>query len=87
MWADEEDRYRVITFQLVDLGEAEIMNNILDHMDRRKGVTGDMVIIPQPDHVDQLHNQAIYGRMRKLNPNINSNFASWDRALEFEELL
>lgn len=87
LWGDEEERYRVARFQLVDLTEAELFNNIFDHIDRRKGILGDMVLIPQPSHLDQLHNQAFYGRLRKLDPNVNANYQGWDRTFEFEELL
>lgn len=84
---DERPRYRVASFTLGHLPEAEASTNILDYMDRRKGIAGDLIFIPQPTKPETWIHEALYGRQRRLDP-LRSPY--WDfrrtRGFEIEEL-
>lgn len=86
-WIDVQEKFRVLRFSLGNLNEDEVFGNIFDHLLRRKGISGDILVIPQRDRSDQYHNQAIYGRMRVLDPITNSFYASFDTNFEVEELI
>lgn len=86
-WIDVQEKFRVLRFTLGNLTEDEVFSNIFDHLLRRKGVSGDVLVIPQRDRSDQYHNQAIYGRMRVLDPITNPFYASFDTSFEVEELI
>ncbi len=86
-YVDELERYRVLRFLLSDLPEDEIFTNFFDILDRRKGIAGDLLVIPQPDKLTQLWNQAIYGRLRVLDPVINPYYGAFEKGFEIEELL
>lgn len=86
-WIDVQEKFRVLRFSLANLSEDEAMNNIFDHLMRRKGVSGDLLVIPQSERPDQYHNQAIYGRLRSLDPISNPFFESFETTFEVEELI
>lgn len=86
-YIDELERYRVLRFVLRDLPEDEMFSNFFDILDRRKGISGDLLVIPQPDNTTQIWNQAFYGRMRVLDPVSNPYFGAFDKGFEIEELL
>ncbi len=86
-WIDVQEKFRVLRFTLGNLTEDEVFSNVFDHLLRRKGVSGDVLVIPQRDRPDQYHNQAIYGRMRVLDSITNPFYASFDTSFEVEELI
>lgn len=86
-WIDVQERFRVLRFSLANLSETEAFGNIFDYLFRRKGIAGDVLVIPRADRPDQFHNQAIYGRLRTLEPLTNPYFESFETNFEVEELL
>lgn len=89
-WVDERPRYRVARFTLSGISEAELYANVFDYVDRRKGIAGDVLWIPQPHKPELYVHEVIYGHMRSLSPITNpapgpSTMRS--RAFEIEELL
>lgn len=80
---DERPRYRVLSFVLDHLPEAEALVNITDYLDRRKGISGDMVVIPQPLKPDTWAHEALYGRQRRLDA-LRSPYVDFRRARAFE---
>ena len=86
-WIDVQERFRVLRFTLSNLNESEAFGNVFDYLFRRKGVAGDVLVIPRADRPDQFHNQAIYGRLRTLEPLTNPYFESFETNFEVEELL
>ena len=86
-WIDVQERFRVLRFTLSNLNETEAFGNIFDYLFRRKGVAGDVLVIPRADKPDQYHNQAIYGRLRTLEPLTNPYWESFETNFEVEELL
>jgi hypothetical protein len=86
-WIDVQERFRVLRFTLSNLSESEAFGNIFDYLFRRKGIAGDVLVIPRADRPNQYHNQAIYGRLRSLEPITNPYFESYETSFEVEELL
>lgn len=86
-YVDDQEQYRVIRFGISNMTENEAFSFFFDLIDRRKGVTGDLVVIPQPDKPSQFHNQAFYGRMRSLGAVRNPFYDQFEKAFEIEELL
>ena len=86
-WIDVQERFRVLRFTLSNLNETEAFGNVFDYLFRRKGSAGDVLVIPRADKPDQYHNQAIYGRLRTLEPLTNPYFESFETNFEVEELL
>lgn len=78
---------RVMRFTLSNMEENELYSNAFDFMDRRKGTSGDMIVIPQPDYPDLFINEALYCKQRTLNPIANPTYNSRERNFYFEELL
>lgn len=85
---DERPRYRVATCTLGHIPEDEAMFYLFDYMDRRKGISGDMIFIPQPNKPDLYIHEAIYGRQRTLDP-LRNPYVDLRRAkgLQVEELI
>jgi hypothetical protein len=86
-WIDVQERFRVLRFTLGNLNETEAFVNVFDYLHRRKGIAGDVLVIPRADRPDQFHNQAIYGRLRTLEPLTNPYWESFETNFEVEELL
>jgi len=86
-WIDIGERFRVMRLTVSNLNEGEAFINIFDHLFRRKGTTGDILVIPQSDKPEQYHNQAIYGRLRSLDPITNPAWESFETSFEIEELI
>ncbi|HBL27521.1 MAG TPA: hypothetical protein DD490_11855 [Acidobacteria bacterium] len=86
-WIDVQERFRVLRFTLANLNETEAFVNVFDYLHRRKGIAGDVLVIPRADRPDQFHNQAIYGRLRTLEPLTHPYWESFETNFEVEELL
>lgn len=84
---DEVERFRRIRFDLINLPENEIFQNVFNHLDRLKGVAGDILIIPQPDKPSTWITQNIYGRITNTDPIINSALTYYGRRIEVEEMI
>jgi hypothetical protein len=82
VYVDEKPRYRLIRFQLASIPESEAIAQGFDFLHRRKGVAGDVLLIPQPGRPDLFLHEAVYGRMRTLSPVVNQT--PFVRSLEFE---
>lgn len=86
-WIDEQERYRVVTLEHAHMSLEEAMGNVLHHIQRKKGVTGDLVLMLMPDTTEQLHNLALYGRLRALGDIRASYHRTYQTSFEFEELI
>lgn len=84
---DEVERFRRIRFDLINLPENEIFQNVFNQLDRLKGVAGDILIIPQPDKPSTWITQNIYGRITNTDPIINSALTYYGRRIEVEEMI
>ncbi len=86
-YIDEKSRYRVVSINLEFLAEEEAYLNLFEFIDRRKGISGDLLFIPKPDRPDLFLHEVIYGRMRDLGPQINPYYNVVSKAYVIEELL
>jgi hypothetical protein len=86
IYSDERTRYRVLRVQASALGDDEVLANILDYMDRRKGVIGDMVVIPRPLVPRTWLHEAIYCRQQSTPAIVQIFENRRARPLIFEEL-
>lgn len=80
-------KYRVLSFELADIPEAEMYPNAFDYIDRRKGISGDILVIPQPSKPELFIHEAIYGRMQSLAPVSNPYFERRSKPFIVEELI
>lgn len=86
-FVDERERYRRLTFELNGIPEAEMFHNVFNHMDRRKGIAGDVLVIPQETDETTFITQNIYGRLLDLNPVQNRVLELYARQIEVEEII
>ncbi len=85
-------RRREITFAIpiVANSQAEAEAEAYDQpfeIQRRRGRSGDVLAIRDPDNADQLQRQTIYGRMAELRPIVNTAFKSFTTRFAFRETL
>jgi len=81
------ERFRRIRFDLINLPENEIFQNVFNQIDRLKGIAGDVFIVPQPDKASTWPTQNIYGRITNTDPIVNSSLTYYGRRIEVEELI
>lgn len=86
-FVDQKPLYRVLRFALTGIEEAELMSNSFDFLQRRKGLSGDLLFIPQPQRPEMLLHEAIYGRLRSMTPVTNPSVGVRAQEFELEELL
>lgn len=86
-YVDEKPRYREVSFTLEYLSEEESYLNLFEFIDRRKGISGDVLFIPKPDRSDLFLHEVVYGRMKDLGPQINPNWNVVSKAYTMEELI
>ena len=86
-FVDEVERFRRIRFDLINLPENEIFQNVFNQIDRLKGIAGDIFIVPQPDKASTWPTQNIYGRVTNTDPIVNSSLTYYGRRIEVEELI
>jgi hypothetical protein len=86
-FVDEVERYRRMRFELINLPEAEIFGNIFNQIDRLRGISQDILVIPQPDDPTTWITQNIYGRISQTGPIVNSTLDYYSRLIEVEELI
>lgn len=84
---DEIERFRRIRFDLINLPENEMFQNVFNAIDRLRGVAQDILIIPQPDEPTTWITQNIYGRITQTSPIVNSALNFYGRQVEVEELI
>jgi hypothetical protein len=66
LYADVRPKRRRLSLSQRMLTENEALDRTFQDMYRRKGVTGNFFVIPEPDKSTQHHNQAMYCRLRTL---------------------
>lgn len=86
-FVDEKSRRRVLEFVLANIPESEMYGNALDFIDRRKGVSGDLLVIPQPNRPDLFINEVIYGRMKNLQPIQHPDYSGRQKQFVVEEII
>lgn len=86
-FVDEVERYRVMRFELINLPENEIFGNVFNQIDRSRGISKDILVIPQPADATTWITQNIYGRIRQTQPITNSALDFYGRLIEVEELI
>lgn len=87
VFVDEVRKYRRITFELQHLPESEIFNNVFNNIDRVKGVSKDVLVIPQPSDSATWLTQNIYGRLADVGPIENTTLARYSRTITIEEII
>ncbi len=86
-FVDEVERFRRIRFELINLPENEMFQNVFNAIDRLRGVAQDILVIPQPDEPTTWITQNIYGRIAQTQPITNSALTFYGRMIEVEELI
>ena len=86
-FVDEVERYRRMRFELINIPEAEIFSNVFNQIDRLRGVSQDILVIPQPDEPTTWITQNIYGRISQTGPIVNSSLDFYSRLIEIEEII
>lgn len=86
-FVDEIQKFRVIRFELINLPEDEIFSNVFNNIDRIKGVSRDVLIIPQPNEPQTWLTQNIYGRISSIQPIRNRALTFYSRQVEVEEII
>jgi len=86
-FVDEIQKFRVIRFELINLPEDEIFGNVFNDIDRIKGISRDVLIIPQPDEPQTWLTQNIYGRIASIQPIRNRTLTFYSRQVEVEEII
>lgn len=84
---DEVERFRRVTFELLNIPEAEIFSNVFNNIDRQRGIAKDILVIPQPDDPATYITQNIYGRLVSTSPIQNRTLEYYGRQFEIEELI
>jgi len=87
VFVDEVRKYRRVTFTLNHLPESEIFNNVFNNIDRIKGVSKDVLVIPQPSDSATWLTQNIYGRLAEVGPIENTTLARYSRTITIEEII
>lgn len=86
-FVDEVEKFRRIRFDLINLPESEIFGNVFNALDRIKGISQDVLVIPQPDEPTTWITQNIYGRISSTAPIVNSALDFYGRRIEIEEMI
>lgn len=86
-FVDEVERYRRMRFELINIPEAEMFSNVFNQIDRLRGVSQDILVIPQPDEPTTWITQNIYGRISQTGPIVNSSLDFYSRLIEIEEII
>ena len=84
---DEVERYRRIRFELVNIPQAEIFDNVFNNLDRLRGTSQDILVIPQPGDSTTWLTQNIYGRVTRTSPLTNTALNFYSKFIEVEELI
>lgn len=87
VFVDKRTRFRVLRMTLDHIPEAEMYANVFDFIDRRKGIAGDMLVVPRPDNPGFYIHEAIYARLQQPAPVVNAYFGRSTRQLVFEEIV
>jgi len=87
VFIDERPRYRRLSFDLVALPEDEIFHNVFNHLDRRKGIAGDIIVMPQDEDETTYITQNIYGRLLETSPIQSRTLSYYGRNIQVEEII
>ena len=87
VFVDEVRKYRRITFDLIHLPESEIFQNVFNAIDRVKGVSKDVLVIPQPSDSSTWLTQNIYGRVAEIGAIENTTLSRYSRTMTIEEII
>lgn len=87
IFVDEVERYRRMRFELINIPEAEMFSNVFNQLDRLRGISQDILVIPQPDEPTTWITQNIYGRISQTGPIVNSSLNFYSRLIEIEEII
>lgn len=81
---DEKPSRRVFRFALPALSDAEAFGTVLD-LQRRLGVTGEIIVLPDIDDTARRHIREFYGRIRQLDPVTQAAFNLHGTGFEIQE--
>lgn len=87
VFVDEIQKFRRIRFDLIHLPEDEVFANVFNNIDRVKGISKDVLVIPQPDVPATWLTQNIYGRIAAISPVRNTALDFYSRQVEVEEII
>ena len=80
-------RYREVKLTFEYLTQEEVYLNLFEFIDRRKGSSGDVLFIPQPDRTDLFLFEVIYGRMSQLGSISQPYYSVVTKSYTIEELI
>lgn len=81
----ERPSYRFTEFTLSYASKDEMYKSAFD-IERLRGTTRDVLLIPDPEDTAHLQRRILYGTMKGLQPIINSNFSIYDKSYRIEEI-
>lgn len=87
LYFNPKPKYREVKFTLEYVTQEEAYLNLFEFIDRRKGVSGDILFIPQPDRTDFYLYEVIYGRMRELGSISQPTWNTVSKSYVLEELI
>jgi len=77
---------RVLEFTLGFLNEDEMFDYAFA-LDRERGQSKPVLVIPNPANMDRIHDQAVYGVMTELSPIINTRYSIFEKRYSVEEAI
>lgn len=86
-FVQQKSRYRRMEMSFSEIPEVEAYTNLFDFIQRRKGISGDLVIIPQPDRPELFIHEAIYCSLVQMDPVQKNYYGVLETKMVVEELL
>lgn len=78
--------HRVARFALRCDSESEMYDNAFE-IDRRRGTSGDVLVLRDPATPSRLMKQSVYGTLSSLEPIVNARFNVFEKPYEIEEMI
>ena len=81
-----QGKIRVLNFDLDFEDEDEMFDNAF-YLDRNRGESGDILVIPDYENSNRIHDQSVYGLSRALAPINNPRYQLFRKRYRVEELI
>ena len=83
---DDRSKKRELKFTVGAMGKEESMQRMFE-LQRRKGVTGEIFVIPDSDDAENMFRESFLGRMTRLTPQTHQLINRYKTAFQIRELL
>ncbi|WP_136419976.1 hypothetical protein [Herbaspirillum sp. ST 5-3] len=83
---DGKTKYRITRFDLDWLSDEEAYTRIVE-MQRMLGISGELLIVPDPDDVTNMPRRAYVGRLKSIGELVHDRFGNYRTAVEVKELI